>query len=157
MFQPPAAMPRTAHFPLLSAVISGPLLAPLSMRSLSFAPATGFPVFLSTTLPDSRLSPRQSSAAMRAVPTSIAAAMIEIVFFKLVLLFRQDAYFSLQVGRLQGVSIGNSQGDNVRAGPDVERHRLRGFLKLRRHDSVHEHANRSLAHVLVHHRQEERE
>jgi hypothetical protein len=51
------------------------------MRSMIFAFGTGFPVFLSTTKPETRLLPRQSSDAMSAAATSIAIAKIEIVFF----------------------------------------------------------------------------
>src|SRR6266852_4020816 len=84
MFHPPAPMPRTAHLPLFSALMSGPPCDPLVDRSLSFAPATGFPVFLSTMYPDRRLLPRQSSAANEGAArtsASIAAAIGASAFF----------------------------------------------------------------------------
>src|SRR5438093_8233498 len=82
MSHPPEPIPRTAHLPLLSAVMSGPPFEPFWLRKLSFAPLTGAPVFLSTTDPDRRLLPRQSSAANAAAAMKIAA-MIVSVFFKL--------------------------------------------------------------------------
>src|SRR5262245_51524267 len=89
MFQLPAARPRTAHLPLASAVTSGPPLEPFWMRSESLAPGTGLPVFLLTTEPASRLSPRQSSPANAVIATSAskAVAMMAIGFFKADLLW----------------------------------------------------------------------
>src|SRR5207249_2990241 len=84
MFQLPAASPRIAHLPPASDVMSGPPFDPFWIRRLNFAPLIGAPVFLSTTEPARRLSPRQSSEATAAAATNVstAAAMIAIVFFK---------------------------------------------------------------------------
>ena len=83
MFHAPAARPRTAHLPLLSVVTSGPPLAPFWIRSLTVAPLTGAPVFLSTTTPESRLLPRQSSDAASEAATSRSRATGVSAFFKL--------------------------------------------------------------------------
>src|SRR6059036_1484838 len=107
MSHPPEPMPSTAHLPLLSAVMSGPPFEPFWLRKLSFAPLTGAPVFLSTTEPDRRLLPRQSSAPNAAAAMKIAA-MIVSVFFKLNLPGEFLPEKELPAGDIPQRAVGNS-------------------------------------------------
>ena len=71
MFHDPPVMPRTAHFPFLSVLRSGP--CPFS-RSCTVASAIGFPLS-STTVPSSRPPPpRQACADIEAAKAKTASA-----------------------------------------------------------------------------------
>src|SRR5436309_208860 len=70
------------------------------MRNITFAFGTGLPLFLSTTYPERRLLPRQSSDAMTAQAASIAIAKIVIDFFTRVLLWSSSSTKEMPAGEI---------------------------------------------------------